>query len=255
MTTVSSEMAGSSGNAVVKLSDEVGIRREPLQDGRPVAAHLVGRLDRHAHLRFQRRRAAIPEELLAPGEIPQGRRVAPQRLRPVRARACRRPSVKARAGRWQLAHECRPVPDRRGSANSCAPSAIFSGVSGLSAGAGGVSGRLKMWRHSAAVSGVCAARGVREQAQEGCRNRSQRLGVPARHPLSPVNSSPGPCHTQALEQIDRWIPGTRPGMTSLTPWPLAASSAARRATGFSWIGQLSSAASTPSPIEIHHIAS
>ena len=57
---------------------------EPGQDRRPIAAHLVGGLDRRPHLRFQRRGAAVPEIGFAPGEVPERGRVAAQ----VAARQC-----------------------------------------------------------------------------------------------------------------------------------------------------------------------
>src|SRR6266849_7816571 len=45
-----------------------------------------------------------------------------------------RPSVKARAGSWQVAHATVPSADNRPSKNSFWPSSIFSGVRGLSGG-------------------------------------------------------------------------------------------------------------------------
>jgi hypothetical protein len=44
------------------------------------------------------------------------------------------PSVKASRGSWQLAHATVPFADNRPSKNSVSPSAIFSGVWGLSRG-------------------------------------------------------------------------------------------------------------------------
>ena len=61
-----------------ELAGERVVTLEPPHDRGPVAAHLLRLLDRHAHLRLERGRAAVPEELLAPGEVPERRRVAPQ---------------------------------------------------------------------------------------------------------------------------------------------------------------------------------
>ena len=75
---------------------------------------------------------------------------------PESASARRRPSVNARSGLWQLAQARSPPPESRASANSRAPSAIFSGLSGLSGGeGGGVAGRLNICRHTASTSPPC----------------------------------------------------------------------------------------------------
>src|SRR5713101_3299192 len=52
------------------------------------------------------------------------------------------PSVKARAGSWQVLQATVPSADRRPSKNSLWPRAIFSGVCGLS---GGIAARVAAW--------------------------------------------------------------------------------------------------------------
>ena len=265
-----------------KLGDDTGVRRETPEDGRPVAAHLVGRLDRHAHLRFQRRRAAIPEELLAPGEIPQGRRIAPQRL-PREGAGLPAPIRESKCGPMATGT---PVPPGAGQPRIgeqlCAERNRF-GRQRIVGRRRRRIGTLEYVGHKAAVSGAWAAKEC-EKAQERRQTNDAKSGVPGRHVLSPVpptvvpiaglscletagqliapleavssrRLSPESSPTQTLEQIDRWIPGTRPGMTKPQAFAVWTSSAERRATGFSWIGQLSNAASTPSAIEIHHMAS
>jgi hypothetical protein len=93
--------------------------------------------------------------------LPQARShsdgVLRRRGAPESASARRRPSVNARSGLWQPAHARFPPPESRWSANSSAPSAIFSGLSGLSDGeGGGVPGRLNICRHTASTSRPCA---------------------------------------------------------------------------------------------------
>ena len=140
----------------MEFADEPVVPAEPAQDRRPVAAHLLGLLDRHAHLRLQRGRAAVPEEMLAPGQVPQRRRVAPQGR--ARERACASAAVRERplrpvaAGARAVALAGEPRVGEQ-----LAPSAIFSGVSGLSGGdGGGVAGRLNICRHTASTLAPCA---------------------------------------------------------------------------------------------------
>ena len=74
---------------------------------------------------------------------------------------CVRPSAKARAGSWHVAHERVPGPDSRGSRNSRKPSAIRAGE-GRSAKSGayaeasnapGAKSVTALWRHKRASGG------------------------------------------------------------------------------------------------------
>ena len=171
-------------------SGEVGVLAEPAQGFRPITAHLLGLLDRHSHLRFQRRRAPIPEKLLAPGQVPQRGRVAPQgRSRdrprapaPVREVPFGPMTTGARAlavaGKARVDEEPRPQRDLVGSER--------------------IVGRRRWWqprplepflpeRFDVAALGLERRRPARQQqAQQRDDGDGARTGVPARHALSPV---------------------------------------------------------------------
>ena len=168
------------GEGEPELIGKGGIRFEPPQNDRPVAAHLVGGLDRHAHLRLQRGRTTIPEELLAPGQIPKRRRIAAQRRAGERARlpaavgegalgpVATGAGMPAGAGQARVGEKLRAERDRLGRE--------------------GIVGRCG-WRvgplehlppHGLGVGGLGGQRRC-EQAQEGCQADGGESGAPARH--------------------------------------------------------------------------
>jgi hypothetical protein len=88
------------------LLDQHIVPLEPPQDRCPVAAHFLRFRDRHPHLRLERGRPPVPEEMLAPGEVPQRRRVASQGC----ARKSKRPPATIRERPlWPMAARTRAI--------------------------------------------------------------------------------------------------------------------------------------------------
>ena len=196
---------------------------EPAQNGRPVAAHLVGRLDRHAHLRLQRGRAAVPEELLAPGQIPQRGRVAPQRRARERARAPapvgEGPLGLVAAGARALAGagEAR-VGEQLGAERDLLRRQRIVGRSRRRAG------RWNTWRHTAAASGLCATSGRASRQRTAAETTATILAClrgirshPRRYRIRRVQACPQAPLRRLLHRTHRLSWSGLPAL-GLVPW-------------------------------------
>ena len=172
--------------------------------GDVAAAHLARVLDRPAHLRLQRRRPSVPEEGQAPGEIPQGRRPARQRLAVVAGAA--RHAVRERQGRI-VARRAGDIARAREAriAEKAAPEIDFFRRDRV---AGGRRNGLRADEGGAPSGGVEGFGGAaldgrqKESGEERRRSHASKpQGMVAGH-LSARRAGAARCHSEAIRRIE-----------------------------------------------------
>jgi hypothetical protein len=112
------------------------------------------------------------------------------------------PSVKARAGSWQVLHATVPSADRRPSKKSFSPRAIFSGVCGLSGGIASrvaSAGRPTCWSDFGWANGPASGMG-RGLGVAGRAASSDRAGLPAPLQTEKTQCTCGYCHQEPNTQ-------------------------------------------------------